>query len=105
MRLAAREGKRERLSFAGEGRASMPEGQNTSQEAASRAIIRVGDGRGFVVERRDHRDRLVITAGHCLPFLPPSVSMMDTQEKTYRDLLAPPKYPISRIRAPASQRI
>ena len=52
------------------------------------AVITVGEGgRGFVVKGRYHR--LVITAAHCLPFLPPAISFSFTEEKTYQDLLAP----------------
>jgi hypothetical protein len=50
------------------------------------AVIRVGDGRGFVVERA--RQRLV-TAAHCLPHLPPAHPMSHTEERTYEALLGP----------------
>jgi hypothetical protein len=43
--------------------------------------IRVGDGRGFIVEDPRHHS-LVITASHCLPNLPPP-------ERTYANLLGP----------------
>lgn len=36
----------------------------------AQAVIRVGDGRGFMVERQ--RQRFVLTAAHCLPRLPPA---------------------------------
>lgn len=49
------------------------------------AIITVADGCGFVVESA--RGRLVITAGHCLPSLPPC--HCETPERTYRALLGP----------------
>ena len=39
-------------------------------ESAKRAVIAVGDGRGFVVEGRGEK-LCVITAAHCLPHLPP----------------------------------
>jgi hypothetical protein len=35
-------------------------------EVAKRAVVRVGDGRGFVVSAGDD-DRYIITAAHCLP--------------------------------------
>jgi hypothetical protein len=35
------------------------------------AVVSVGDGRGFVVEGRE-RARFIITAAHCLPYVPPS---------------------------------
>jgi hypothetical protein len=50
------------------------------------AIIRVGGGRGFVVEDNQAR-RLVVTAAHCLPRLPPAVPALDLQQKTYEKLL------------------
>jgi hypothetical protein len=59
------------------------------------AVIRVGDGRGFVVkdlaaERRGfHWKRIVITAAHCLPFFPPCHAASDLEERTYRALLGP----------------
>ncbi len=51
------------------------------------AIVTVGDGRGFIVQATRHR--FVITAGHCLPFLPPSLSVSYTEERTYEALLGP----------------
>jgi hypothetical protein len=51
-----------------------------------RAIIRVGDGRGFVV--RDARGNyFVITAAHCLPHLPPAHAVAQYYERTYGRLL------------------
>jgi hypothetical protein len=52
---------------------------------ASSAVMRVGGGRGFVVEGK--RDRLVITAAHCLPHLPPAMSFSYAEERTYQGLL------------------
>jgi hypothetical protein len=51
------------------------------------AVVRVGGGRGFVVERR--RERVIITAAHCLPKLPPPHPAMYLHERTYKALLAP----------------
>jgi hypothetical protein len=48
---------------------------------ATAAIVRVGEGRGFIVQ--GDRDRYVITAAHCLPFIP----RCDDQERTYRELI------------------
>lgn len=45
------------------------------------AIITVGPGRGFLVEAL--RERMVITAAHCLPHLPAALS----DERTYHTLL------------------
>ena len=51
-------------------------------------MVRVGRGRGFVVqtEREDH---LIITAGHCLPHLPPCHGASDLDERTYKELIGP----------------
>jgi hypothetical protein len=51
------------------------------------SVLRVGNGRGFVIEGRT--DRLIITAAHCLPFFPPCMSFSDLSERTYRKLVAP----------------
>ena len=63
-------------------------------EIAKRAIVTVGEGRGFVVS--DEREssmslpsRLVVTAAHCLPVLPPCASNSNTEERTYRHMLGP----------------
>lgn len=59
------------------------------------AVIRVGDGRGFIVKdagraRLGWRDaRVVITAAHCLPFLPPCDVVSYLHERTYKALLGP----------------
>jgi hypothetical protein len=50
-------------------------------------IVTVGSGRGFIVEAAG--ERLVITAAHCLPFLPPAQSFFEPKERTYGPLLAP----------------
>jgi hypothetical protein len=49
-------------------------------------IVKVGEGRGFVVQAK--RDRLVITAAHCLPKLPPYCSF-DSEGDTYAWLIGP----------------
>src|ERR1051325_3751755 len=51
----------------------------------TRAVLRVGDGRGFVVAGQ--RERVVVTAGHWLPRLPPSMTFSFTEERTYAKLL------------------
>ena len=53
------------------------------------AILRVGEGRGFVVKRRMHEDCIVITAAHCLPVLPPPHPGAYLEELTYQRLLGP----------------
>jgi hypothetical protein len=68
----------------------------------TRAVLRVGDGRGFVVERRGylgHPERIVITAAHCLPRLPPPYEHLlqlptphparYLEEETYPRILGP----------------
>lgn len=50
------------------------------------AIVRVGDGRGFFVEHP--RGRRIITAAHCLPYLPPAHRLM-SHERTYAKLVGP----------------
>jgi len=77
------------------------------QESAKRAAIKVGGGRGFVTEviyRIDRRvlsrklqwisarfitERIVMTAAHCLPHLPPAYPNDSVQERTYSALLGP----------------
>jgi len=52
---------------------------------AKLAVVRVGAGRGFVVESSG--GRLVITAAHCLPEVPPAMSFSLIEERTFSDLL------------------
>ncbi len=54
---------------------------------AARAVIKVGLGRGFVVQ--SGRRRLIITAAHCLPSFPPCHGASFTEERTYAQLLGP----------------
>jgi hypothetical protein len=56
---------------------------------AARAVIRVGDGRGFIVDGKE--GRLVITAAHCLPSSPQGFSIASFNERTYQALLGPAK--------------
>lgn len=46
-----------------------------------KAIFRVGKGRGFKV------GEFVITAAHCLPYLPPCGTILDLNDRTYAKLL------------------
>jgi hypothetical protein len=55
-------------------------------ERLTSGVITVGHGRGFVVESAG--ERLVITAAHCLPFLPPALSSFGLEARTYGPLLA-----------------
>jgi hypothetical protein len=52
----------------------------------TRAVLRVGDGRGFVVNL-GREGRAVITAAHCLPCLPPCHPAASSKERTYPALL------------------
>ncbi len=54
----------------------------------SRSVVRVGSGRGFVVQtEREHR--FIVTAGHCLPHLPPCHGASYLDERTYKELIGP----------------
>ena len=58
------------------------------------SIVRVGDGRGFIIADGDERiadggKGYVITAARCLPFLPPPHLARDPHEKTYPRLIGP----------------
>ena len=70
----------------------------------ARSVITVGDGRGFVVTTRHvqlirnqigewrslkRARRLIITAAHCLPHLPPCHGASYTEERTYANLIGP----------------
>ena len=78
-------------------------------DAARRAVITVGAGRGFVIQvvernpfqegirlmgkflrpRRWIKRRIVVTASHCLPHLPPAHPGAFRHERTYQALLGP----------------
>ena len=55
-------------------------------ERLKSGVITVGDGRGFVVEGAG--ERLVITAAHCLPSLPPALPAFGLEARTYGPLLS-----------------
>ena len=55
-------------------------------ERLKSGVITVGQGRGFVVEGVG--ERLVITAAHCLPSLPPALPSFGLEARTYGPLLA-----------------
>jgi hypothetical protein len=58
-------------------------------DAATRSVVTVGTGRGFVVQStQGTHDRLIITAAHCLPKFPPCHGASYTHERTYQGLLA-----------------
>jgi hypothetical protein len=51
---------------------------------ATASVVKVGAGRGFVL---DTEPRVVVTAAHCLPELPPPHPNAYTSERTYAGLL------------------
>src|SRR6516225_12501396 len=55
-------------------------------EMLTAGVITAGSGRGFVVEGVG--ERLVITAAHCLPFLPPAQSFFEPKERIFGPLIA-----------------
>jgi hypothetical protein len=50
-------------------------------------VVQVRYGRGFVIGRDDWR--LVVTAAHCLPKLPPAHAVSYFEDRTYENLLEP----------------
>ena len=56
--------------------------------ASTDAIVTVGEGRGFLVALPPWPP-MVITAAHCLPFLPPANPAAFGDERTYADLVGP----------------
>src|SRR5215471_10927278 len=54
-------------------------------ETLTAGVITAGSGRGFVV---DGAGGLVITAAHCLPFLPPAQSFFEPKERVFGPLIA-----------------
>jgi hypothetical protein len=62
-------------------------GEPEALQAAKRAVVRVGDGRGFIVSAGD--ERYVITAAHCLPQHPPPHLANGTSELTYPKIIGP----------------
>jgi hypothetical protein len=76
-------------------RSSAPDRDNAMSYDANRlthSVVRVGDGRGFVVRCQSYQgleDLIIITAAHCLPHLPPPHPAMYLEERTYQRLLGP----------------
>jgi hypothetical protein len=64
-------------------RATKPAGK----EKPKGTILTVGEGRGFVVEHRG--EHLVVTASHCLPWLPSGFGIAYSEEHVYRKMLGP----------------
>ena len=66
--------------------------QVLSSQWRTPTVLRVGDGRGFVVMSRHYlggEEPIIITAAHCLPHLPPPHPGRYIEEETYERLLAP----------------
>jgi hypothetical protein len=61
-----------------------PETQRRAIEPKG-TVITVGEGRGFVVEHRG--EHLVVTASHCLPWLPSGFGIAYSEEHVYRNML------------------
>jgi hypothetical protein len=58
-------------------------------------VVKVGDGRGFIVHYRVRHPKLklplvrvIVTAAHCLPNLPPAHPAAYSEERTFPNLLA-----------------
>jgi hypothetical protein len=68
-----------------------PRKADETQSKTAAAIVAVGGGRGFVVQGANHPSggALVVTAAHCLPFVPPPHPFSFTKERTYEALLGP----------------
>jgi len=52
------------------------------------SVVRVGNGRGFIT-KSPYRERVVITAAHCLPEFMAAHPARHEHERTYRKLLGP----------------
>ena len=63
---------------------------STPEDRVRRALVKVGAGRGFVMEVGSERTgRVIVTAAHCLPRLPPANAASYPEERTYHDLIGP----------------
>jgi len=78
MRKAAQE-----LAAEARTRAIKPAGR----EKPKGTVLTVGEGRGFVVEHRG--EHLIVTASHCLPWLPSGFGIAYSEERVYRNMLGP----------------
>jgi hypothetical protein len=71
---------------------SAEEGLMLNRDKAKRAVVRVGKGRGFVIETQDGADRYIVTAAHCVgPSVAdlPCASFSYTEERTLPRLVGP----------------
>lgn len=59
--------------------------ERNAMRIAQDAVVRVGGGRGFVIEADNAR--LIVTAAHCLPHFPPCHGGSYTEERTYPNLV------------------
>lgn len=55
------------------------------------AVLRVGQARGFLMEADGSPGRLIVTAAHCLPKLPPAHPFSYLRERTFKNLVGPLK--------------
>lgn len=56
--------------------------------SVKQSVVKVGKGRGFVLETRFlNLERVIITAAHCLPELPPAHAWSYVHERTYPNLV------------------
>ena len=69
-----------------EGRLTVPRKRRVSLRTATKSVVTVGGGRGFVTE--GPRGLVIVTAAHCLGDLPPAHSWAYQHER-YRKLVAP----------------
>lgn len=68
--------------------------ETTKKSHLTKAVVTVGDGRGFVIEHG--QKRYVVTAAHCLPrneegqlLIPAIGGISHLEERTYREFIAP----------------
>jgi hypothetical protein len=55
-----------------------------------KSLVRVGGGRGFVMQEPErHQRRYIISAAHCLPAIPRPPGMREGQEETFQNILGP----------------
>jgi hypothetical protein len=69
------------------------------EERLAAGVVTVNGGRGFIIETARtyrirgndfaYRSRLVVTAAHCLPSVPPAHAARKIEERTYANVLGP----------------
>ncbi len=75
-------------------------GSNTNLAVILSAVVKVGFGRGFVMEAvHPHWTRVVVTAARCLPERPTSVRLMHDADYLYPDLLGALQEPLPTVPA------